>query len=153
MMDNAPMKLSGKQVLVTGAGRGIGAAIARALAREGAIVAVNYLSNEAAALDVVAQCRELGRSAGGDAWAVQADVRDRAQVTEMVARALSELGRIDAVVNNAFAPYVFDPDQRKRFWETDWAHYQDQFEGAVHAAYNVCQSVLPHFKQHRKHGL
>ena len=40
-----------------------------------------------------------------------------------------------------------DPDQRQRFWETSWQAYQTQFEGAVHAAYNVCQAVLPHFKQ------
>ena len=107
------------------------------------MVLVNYLHNETAALDVVARCQKLG----GDAFAVRADVRDATQVQAMMAQILSEAGHLDGVVNNAFAPYVFDPEQRRRFWETDWSHYQAQFEGAVQAAYNVCQAVLPHFKQ------
>ena len=64
------MNFDGKVVLVTGAGRGIGAAIAQAFAGEGATVVVNYLGNETAAAEVVAQCKR----AGGDAWAVKADV-------------------------------------------------------------------------------
>ena len=137
------MDFDGKVVLVTGASRGIGAAIARAFAAEGATVVVNYLSDGAAAAGVVAECK----SAGGDAWAVQADVGSPAAVQEMVRQALGEMGRIDAVVNNAFAPYAFDPEQRKMFGELAWADYQAQFEGAVGAAYHVCQAVLPHFRQ------
>jgi 3-oxoacyl-[acyl-carrier protein] reductase len=60
---------------------------------------------------------------------------------------LRETGRIDAVVNNAFSPYTFDPENRQRFGDVSWQSYQTQFDGAVHAAYNVCQAVLPHFKQ------
>ncbi|MBF9264567.1 SDR family NAD(P)-dependent oxidoreductase, partial [Paracidovorax cattleyae] len=59
------MKFKGQVVLVTGASRGIGAAIARAFAQEGATVVVNHLSNDAAAAETVAACR----AAGGDAWA------------------------------------------------------------------------------------
>ena len=137
------MNFDGKVVLVTGASRGIGAAIALAFAGEGATVAVNYLSNDAAAADVVGQCKR----AGGDAWAVKADVGSPAAVEEMVARTLAELGRIDVVVNNAFRPYSFDPEQRKLFGEVAWADYQAQFDGCVGATYHVCRAVLPHFKQ------
>ena len=137
------MDFKGKTVLVTGASRGIGAAIARAFAAEGAFVVVNYLRNEAAAEAVVAECK----AAGGDAWAIRADVGDAAQVQAMVAQVQAELGRIDVLVNNAFAPYRFDPEQRKRYWETDWADYQTQFEGAVRTTHNVCLAVLPGMRQ------
>jgi len=137
------MNFQGQVILVTGASRGIGAAIAQAFAAEGGFVIVNYLRNEAAAEAVVAQCK----AAGGDAWAIRADVNDPAQVQAMVAQVLAEVGRIDVLVNNAFAPYRFDPEQRKRFWELDWSDYQRQVDGAVHATYNVCQAVLPHLRQ------
>jgi 3-oxoacyl-[acyl-carrier protein] reductase len=137
------MKFNGQVVLVTGAGRGIGAAIARAFAAEGALVAVNYLQDSAAAQAVVADCKQLG----GDAWAVQADVSSVLAVNAMVAQLLAETGRIDVLVNNAFAAYSFDPEQRKLFWELAWADYQQQLDGAVRATFNVCQAVLPHFKK------
>ncbi len=142
-MSASPRNFQGKVVLVTGASRGIGAAIAKAFAREGAMVLVNYLSNTSAADAVVAQCQQLG----GDAWAMPADVRSPQAVNDLVAQALRETGRIDVVVNNAFSPYAFDPENRLRFWDVPWQAYQTQFEGAVQAAYNVCQAVLPHFKQ------
>jgi 3-oxoacyl-[acyl-carrier protein] reductase len=137
------MDFKNKVVLITGAGRGIGAAIAAGFAREGATVAVNYLNNANAAEATVARCQALG----GDAFALPADVRIQAQAQNLVEQVLLEAGRIDIVVNNAFAPYAFDPELRKRFWELDWQNYQDQLDGAVHAAYNICQAVLPHFRQ------
>jgi len=137
------MNFRGKVILVTGAGRCIGAAIARAFAQEGAFVIVNYLRDQAAAEAVVAQCKTLG----GDGWAIAADVTSQSAVQSMVEQVLREVGRIDVVVNNAFRAYQFDPEKRKLFWEQSWADYQSQFEGAVQAAYNVCQAVLPHLRQ------
>ncbi len=133
-------------VLVTGASRGIGAAIAKAFASEGACVIVNYLENETAANEIVKSCEDLG----GTSFAVQADVRNPLAVKNMVKLALQEIGRIDVVVNNAFSPYAFDPENRKRFWETHWTDYQSQFDGSVGAAFNVCQSVLDHMRQRAK---
>jgi 3-oxoacyl-[acyl-carrier protein] reductase len=130
-------------VLITGAGRGIGAAVARAFAAQGATVCINYLRSEATAEQVVDDCRR----AGGDAIAVQADVRSPKAVAQLVATTIEDLGRIDVLVNNAFSPYAFDPMQRKRFPELAWADYQGQFDGAVGAAFNLCQAVLPHFRQ------
>jgi 3-oxoacyl-[acyl-carrier protein] reductase len=134
---------AGRVVLVTGASRGIGAAIAEAFAAQGALVVVNHLRNTAAAEAVVARCQAVG----GDAWAERADVTDAVAVQAMVDTVLRETGRIDVVVNNAFRPYRFDPDHRPRFWELPWSAYQSQFEGAVQATYNVCQAVLPHLRQ------
>jgi 3-oxoacyl-[acyl-carrier protein] reductase len=137
------MKFKGKVILVTGAGRGIGAAIARAFAREGGMVVVNYLQNAAAAETVVAACKQLG----GDAWSIQADVSSEPAVKAMVEQVLREMGKIDVLVNNAFAAYRFDPEQRSMFWDLSWADYQRQLDGALRSSYNVCQAVLPHFRK------
>ena len=91
------MQFKDQVVLVTGASRGIGAAIARAFAAEGAYVVVNYLVRHAQAEAVAASCRQ----AGGDAWALAADVRSKAAVDDMVQRVVAELGRVDVLVNNA----------------------------------------------------
>jgi 3-oxoacyl-[acyl-carrier protein] reductase len=91
------MKIDGKVALVTGASRGIGKAIAIALADAGVKVAVNYLSKSDAAGTVVKHIAE----AGGEAIAVQADVRDLEQVRAMAEQVSSELGPIDILINNA----------------------------------------------------
>jgi 3-oxoacyl-[acyl-carrier protein] reductase len=137
------MNFAGKVVLVTGASRGIGAAIARAFAAEQATVAVNYLRNADAAAEVVAQCQ----SGGGDAFAVQGDVTVAAEAARLVERVVDEAGRIDVLVNNAFRSYAFDPEQRRTFGDLSWADYQSQFEGSVGAAYHLCKAVLPHFRK------
>jgi 3-oxoacyl-[acyl-carrier protein] reductase len=137
------MNFAGQVVLVTGASRGIGAAIARAFAAEQATVAVNYLRNADAAAQVVAQCH----AAGGDAFAVQADVTVPEEAARLVERVVDEAGRIDVLVNNAFRSYAFDPEQRKTFSELAWSDYQAQFEGSVGAAFHLCKAVLPQFRR------
>ncbi|ASJ00814.1 SDR family NAD(P)-dependent oxidoreductase [Thermococcus gorgonarius] len=91
------MDLSGKVALVTGAGRGIGRAIAIALAQKGANVAVNYAHSEEKARETV----ELCRSYGVDAIPVKADVSNREEVRRMVKEVVDHFGRIDILVNNA----------------------------------------------------
>lgn len=133
------MDFKDRVVLVTGASRGIGASIATGFAAEGATVAVNYLQNTAAAERVVAACRD----AGGDASAFQADVTDSGAVPAMVENVLRTFGKIDVLVNNAFHPYVFDPENRKMFWDLDWADYQAQIDGALRSTHTLCKAVLP----------
>lgn len=133
------MTFRDQAILVTGASRGIGAVIAKAFATEGGIVIVNYRTNEAAAEAVAAECRALG----GEALTITADVTSPEAVAAMATRIAEEVGRLDVVVNNAFAPYRFDPDNRARFWETPWESYEQQFEGAVKAAYMVSRAMLP----------
>jgi 3-oxoacyl-[acyl-carrier protein] reductase len=137
------MKFQGKVVLVTGASRGIGAAIARAFAKEGAFVIVNYLQNEAMAERVASECIELG----GDGWAIQGDVTLESAVNQMVEQVMLETGKIDVVVNNAFKPFKFDPEQRKLAWELKWEDYQAQIDGAVRSTHYMCQAVLPIMKK------
>lgn len=89
--------LKGQAALVTGAASGIGAGVARALGAAGASVAVNYVTNPDRAEAVAAEIRENG----GEAFAVQADVSSEAEVREMFAQAIAQLGTIDILVNNA----------------------------------------------------
>ncbi len=90
-------KLDGKVALVTGASRGIGRAIAIALAKEGASVAVNYAGNSEKAGQVVSEIKEIG----SEAVAIQGDVTDADSVTAMVKSVAEQFGKIDILVNNA----------------------------------------------------
>ena len=90
-------KLAGKVAVVTGASKGIGAGIAKALAAEGAAVVVNYASSKAGADAVV----EAITQAGGKALAIQGDVSKEAEAKGIVDAALNEFGRLDILVNNS----------------------------------------------------
>lgn len=90
-------KLDGKVAVVTGASKGIGAAIARTLARNGAAVVVNYASSRAGA-DAVG---EAITAAGGKAVAVQGDVTKASDADALVAAAVERFGRLDILVNNS----------------------------------------------------
>jgi 3-oxoacyl-[acyl-carrier protein] reductase len=97
-------KLEGKVAVVTGASKGIGAGIAKALADEGAAVVVNYSSSQQGADRVVAEI--TGR--GGRAIAVQGDVSKQAHIERLVSEAKKAFGRLDILVNNA-GVYEFSP--------------------------------------------
>lgn len=90
-------KLTGKVAVVTGASKGIGAAIAQQLAEDGAAVIVNYSSSAPGAEAVVAAIKK----AGGKAKAVQANLSQPAEAKQLIAAAVSEFGRVDTLVNNA----------------------------------------------------
>src|SRR4051812_32295690 len=101
--------LSGKVALVTGGSRGIGAAIATRLSREGAAVAITY-SNSRSKADQVVQAIE---SAGGKILAIAADAANAEAVRDAVEQTVQALGRIDVLVNNAGIAIMAPVDQMK----------------------------------------
>jgi 3-oxoacyl-[acyl-carrier protein] reductase len=125
---------TGRVALVTGASSGIGAATACLLAARGARVVVNYLRNSTAAEEVVADIE----AAGGQAMAVQADVREVAAVESMVEQVQAAWGGIDVLVHNALIPYAI-----KSFQDMTWEELGGKLDAEMHAAYAVTKAVLP----------
>jgi len=126
--------LDGKVILVTGAARGLGAAIARVCARHGAIVAINYGSSREKAEGVVAEIE----AAGGRAKAYGADVREAKAVLEMVAAVVADFGRIDGLVNNAIGGR-----QNGSLDEATETDYEQAFAFGCKAVINTVKAVRP----------
>ncbi|MGR9172187.1 glucose 1-dehydrogenase [Rhizobium sp. KDH_Rht_773_N] len=127
-------KLAGKVAVVTGASKGIGAAIARALAAEGAKVVVNYASSKAGADAVVAAIA----AAGGKAVAVQGDVSKAEQAQALIDAAIREFGRLDVLVNNS-GVYEFAAIE-----EITEEHYHRQFGVNVLGLLLTTQAAVKH---------
>jgi 3-oxoacyl-[acyl-carrier protein] reductase len=121
--------LRGKRAIVTGASRGIGRAIAAKLGDLGASVAVNYLKDEAAAASTVSQIE----SSGGQAVAVQADVRQVNAIRTLFDRTVAEFGGLDILVNNA-GIRLFKP-----IAEVTEAEFDDIFAANVKSVFFACQ--------------
>lgn len=132
--------LKGKVALVTGASRGLGAAIAVQLGACGAAVAVNYFGSPQKAERVAAQIRE----AGGKAEALRADVRDEAEVTALVGRVEKALGPVDVLVVNATGPQPFI-----RIEDLTWRACLDQLEFFVKSPLLLTKAVLGPMKAKR----
>jgi len=131
------MQLSEQWVLVTGGARGLGVAITRALAREGAGVVINYYRSEHAA-------RALADELGPRVIALLADVTDAQAVQRLVDNAQALTGApIVSVVNNALAEFQFDGDARPKVGDIDWARFQQQIDGSLKGALNTLQATLP----------
>ena len=124
--------LNGKIALVTGASRGIGRAVAIALGKAGADVAVNFHRREAEAHETCAAIKRAGRRA----LAVQADVSRAAEVARMVAAITSELGPVDILVNNAG---IVSHKPLAEISEADW---DEMLAVNLKSAFLVTQQVL-----------
>jgi 3-oxoacyl-[acyl-carrier protein] reductase len=131
------MRLAGRAAVVTGSSRGVGRSVARALAREGADVLVNYSSSERPALELVEEIRSMGRKA----VAARADVAIKSEVDAMMALAKDHFGRVDILVNNAG---FTRPSMLHKMSEPEWdavvnAHLKGPF---------LCiQAAFPFFKE------
>jgi 3-oxoacyl-[acyl-carrier protein] reductase len=124
-------RLEGKTALVTGASRGIGAAIAVRLAEEGAAVAINYAGSEAAATQVA----DAVRAAGCAAVVLRADVSDPEAADRLVTQAAAELGSLDILVNNAG---ITRDGLLVRMSDADWA---DVLATNLTGAFSVTRSA------------
>ncbi|WP_394824957.1 SDR family oxidoreductase [Pendulispora albinea] len=129
--------------LVSGSSRGIGAATARAFGERGYHVIVNYLQNEAAALEVVSSIT----SAGGSAQAIQADVRDEEHVGRLVDQIAGEHRRIDVLVCNAnTARPTFEP-----FEDVTWGAFLAKLDNELAGVFHLTQRVLSVMRAHPQH--
>lgn len=138
------MELERQIVLVTGAGRGLGAAIATAFARTGARVVLNYRRSRAPA---EAAAAELGAER---AVALQANVTRRDEVDAMFEAAAHHFGQpITTVVNNALPDFSFNGDARSKADRIGWHEFAAQLEGALGGALNVVQAALPAMRRAR----
>ncbi len=129
--------LNDQVVLVSGASRGLGAAIARSFGAAGARVVVNYFQSKEAA-------EALAAGIGDRALPWQADVRDAEAVPVMVEGAAEHFGSpVTTVVSNALIDFRFDPVAKPSADSISWADYQAQLEGSVQSALHLLQACLP----------
>jgi 3-oxoacyl-[acyl-carrier protein] reductase len=135
------MSLTGKVALVTGSAKGIGQAVALALAREGADVAVNYSRSKAEAEAI----RDLIKAMGRKTVVVKADVSRKDRVARMVETVRTKLGDIDILVNNAG---IVNSGKIENIPEAEWDRV---FAVNLKGTFLCCQTVLPFMKQ-RKSG-
>src|SRR3974390_541407 len=130
-------KLEGKVALITGGSRGIGAAIAKRLAADGANVAVTYTKGADAAEAVVQEIERAGRKA----IAIQADARDAGAVQAAVEKTVSKLGRLDVLVNNAGTAIP------KKFEEATLEELDHIIDLNVRGVFVATQAALKHMKK------
>ncbi|NLP48569.1 MAG: 3-oxoacyl-ACP reductase FabG [Clostridiales bacterium] len=122
-----------KTALITGAAGGIGSAAARALAREGYNLLLNYRNSRQAALNLQADLRREGC----DAITFRADVADADRVAEMFAKVQEHFGGLDLLINNAGI------SQQKLFTDITQTDYNCMFDSHVRGCFNCCQAALP----------
>jgi NAD(P)-dependent dehydrogenase (short-subunit alcohol dehydrogenase family) len=126
--------LVGKVALITGGSRGIGAATARILAERGFRVVVNYHASAPEAEEVVAAIS----SAGGEAFAIQADVTAPGDVARLVGEIEQRWGRLDVLVHNALIPYAITS-----FAELTWEQLGGKLDRELRAAFLLTKAVVP----------
>jgi len=134
----AQFDLRGKVSIVTGASSGIGRATALVMARNGAAVTVNYLSDESGAAEVVAEIQAMRRNA----FSIRADVTRRLEVLWMVDQTIQNFGRVDILVNNAGSIVKLVPIEEcgEEVWDAVMAIN-------LKGVFLCSQAVIPHMKQ------
>ncbi|MEV4098648.1 SDR family oxidoreductase [Nonomuraea sp. NPDC049649] len=130
--------LSGKRALVTGGDSGIGRAVSVAFAKEGADVAIAYLSEH----EDAGHTRKLVEAEGRRCVLLPGDLADRDHCVQVVERAVAELGGLDVVVNNV--AYQQPVDSLEELTDEQWEH---TFAVNIHSYYRVTRAALPHLRE------
>ena len=133
------INLQGKNILVTGASRGIGAAVAEQLGKSGARVAIHYGKNEAKA-------QEVAQKAGNSSAIFQADLNDPASCSELFANVVRAFGKVDVLINNAgiaIQSPIEKPDQE---WIKDW---EQTMQVNMTASAILSRAAIRHFQQNK----
>ncbi|MBS0349450.1 MAG: SDR family oxidoreductase [Proteobacteria bacterium] len=126
-----------RNALITGGARGIGAATAKALAQDGYRVFINFVSSNQVAADLVTEIT----AAGGEAYPIQADVRDDGQLQAMFAQIDQQYGGVDVLVSNANMNFTMKP-----FMEQSWSEFAQKLNDELHAAYATAQLAATSMK-------
>ncbi len=134
------LSLKDQIVIVSGAGRGLGAAIATAFAREGATVAVNYRASRKTA-------EALAANLGDHAKAFQADIRDLEDTKRLVFEVTEHFGAPTTIIHNALADFSFNGDARSKLDALSWTEMTRQLETALQGALNLIQAARPAMAQ------
>ena len=129
-----------KLVLVSGAGRGLGASIAESFVNSGYKVAINYFNS-------VKEAEDLSRKLGDSVQAFKADIRDENEISNMYKEINSHFSSYpDILVNNAMANYVFNGDLRKKAEDISWKEIQDHLDVTIKGSFNLIQGLTPKMK-------
>ena len=129
-----------KLVLVSGAGRGLGASIAESFVNSGYKVALNYFNSSKEAED-------LSRKLGDSVQAFKADIRDENEISNMYKEINSHFSSYpDILVNNAMANYVFNGDLRKKAEDISWKEIQEHLDVTIKGSLNLIQALIPKMK-------
>ena len=129
-----------KLVLVSGAGRGLGASIAESFVNSGYKVAINYFNSSKEAAD-------LSRKLGDSAQAFKADIRDENEISNMCKEINSHFSSYpDILINNAMTNYVFNGELRKKAEDISWKEIQDHLDVTIKGSLNLIQALTPKMK-------
>ena len=129
-----------KLVLISGAGRGLGASIAESFVNSGYKVAINYFNS-------AKEAEDLSRKLGDSVQAFKADIRDENEISNMYKEINSHFSSYpDILVNNAMANYVFNGDLRKKAEDISWKEIQDHLDVTIKGSLNLIQALTPKMK-------
>lgn len=130
--------MSKRNALITGGARGIGAATSRALARDGYRVFINFVNSSETARKLADEIQ----AEGGEAYPIQADVRDDAQIAAMFSEIKEKHGGVDVLVSNANMNFVSKP-----FLEQTWEEFSRKLNDEMHASYQTAKLAAEGMKE------
>ncbi len=133
------LPINKQTVLITGAGRGLGASISKSFHREGAKVIINYRKSYESA-------KRLSASLGDKATIIKGDIRNKEEVLQMSKELSDKKIIINTIVHNAINDYKFNGEQRKKIDEITWQDFQNQIETSQKGFLNLLNTFVPNMR-------